>query len=408
MKFKYFIYLFLQYFQSVSNSSRPSRQPLSNANKLPGMKNLGNTCFMNAVVQSLSSIDHFAAYVTKLPAMDAKNFVFRRRQSVAGQSLSPTAPSNGVNGGADGSRLPPVLHIDSSYTPISLPETRLRRKRDQSRLHPSDPNNPNAENQDSLVIEELRKVLLSLSDKSLRTISPDALFSAIWRVVPSFRGHQQQDAHEFMRFLLDRLHTELAQLQPTNRSKPYVSVSSALSSSDFGGSSPNDASMFGRLTIIAAIFGGLLQSDVACHVCNTVSVKRDPFLDLSLDIPIPKDQLLAANSLTCRLVDCFTSFTELEELSESEHFCCPMCRKRQPSTKKFTIKRLPNVLCIHLKRFWWNGTNRIKLDTYVDFPLRCLDMSKYVLTEQRCTRLSAANSDSHYDLASVIVHHGSG
>lgn len=156
---------------------------------------------MNAVVQSLSNIDYFSSYITKLPSMDSKNFVFRRRSSIGGSvvgSLSPTAPgggNTGVNGGAD-SRLS-LPHVNSDpYMPISQPETRLRRKRDLSRLQPSDPNNPNADDGDSLVIEELRKVLLGLNNKNLRTMSPDALFSTIWRVVPSFRGHQQQDAHE--------------------------------------------------------------------------------------------------------------------------------------------------------------------------------------------------------------------
>ena len=356
---------------------------------------------MNAVVQCLSTIDVFSSYLSKLPTVDSKNFVFRRRSAALSPgvgSLSPTPSTtngtSGVNGGADCRLSLPVLG--------SQPETRLRRKRDLAQLLPT------SSEKDSLVLEELRKVIVELIGTNTKTISPDSLLACVWRIVPSFRGHQQQDAHEFMRFLLDRLHTELAQIQPSSKIKSPYPFSTAISSNDFGSSSPTETTIFGRLTIVAAIFGGLLQSDVACHVCNNVSIKRDPFLDLSLDIPIPKDKIEEANNLTCRLADCFSSFTDLEELSESEHFYCPSCRKRQPSTKKFTIKRLPNVLCVHLKRFWWNGVNRIKLDTFVDCPLRCFDLSKYVISEQRCTRLSMANNDSSYDLSAFIVHHGSG
>lgn len=50
------------------------------------------------------------------------------------------------------------------------------------------------------------------------------------------RGYQQQDAHEFMRYLLDKLHTELAQSRTSEQAKN---------------------------TIVSDIFGGVLQSDVS-------------------------------------------------------------------------------------------------------------------------------------------------
>lgn len=41
--------------------------------------------------------------------------------------------------------------------------------------------------------------------------------------------------------------------------------------------------------------------------------------------------------------DCLSSFTELEELEASELYMCSNCKKKQRSTKKFWIRRLPNV-----------------------------------------------------------------
>ena len=76
----------------------------------------------------------------------------------------------------------------------------------------------------------------------------------------TYRGYQQQDAHEFMRYLLDRLHSELLTLLPyPTESSPYIGPK-------------------GKSTIVTAIFGGILQSEVKCLVCRMESKKHDPFL----------------------------------------------------------------------------------------------------------------------------------
>lgn len=63
-----------------------------------------------------------------------------------------------------------------------------------------------------------------------------------------FRGYQQQDAHEFLRYMLDRLHTELMHLLPdgTLKDSPYISLGHK-----------------GRSSIVTSVFGGTLQSEVS-------------------------------------------------------------------------------------------------------------------------------------------------
>ena len=41
--------------------------------------------------------------------------------------------------------------------------------------------------------------------------------------------------------------------------------------------------------------------------------------------------------------DCLESFTDIEELEETELYMCHGCKQRQRSTKKFWIRSLPNV-----------------------------------------------------------------
>uniref|UniRef100_A0A669C5B4 Ubiquitin carboxyl-terminal hydrolase n=1 Tax=Oreochromis niloticus TaxID=8128 RepID=A0A669C5B4_ORENI len=308
-----------------------------------GLRNLGNTCFMNAILQSLSNIEQFSCYFKELPA------VALRSGKTAGRRMYHTR-SQGDNS-------------------VSL-------------------------------VEEFRKTLCSLWQGNQTAFSPDSLFYAIWKIMPSFRGYQQQDAHEFMRYLLDHLHREL-QYSRNGASHPLSPQDGVRLSSTDGKCCTN-----GTASVVTSIFGGILQNEVNCLICGTESRKFDPFLDLSLDIPSQfrqkrnKDQEPVP---TCTLRDCLHSFTDLEELDDTELYYCHKCKKRQKSTKKFWIQKLPKVLCLHLKRFHWTAFLRNKVDTYVEFPLKGLDMRGYLLEPEKSLPGSCL-----YDLVAVVVHHGSG
>ncbi|XP_072291193.1 ubiquitin carboxyl-terminal hydrolase 3 [Eucyclogobius newberryi] len=304
-----------------------------------GLRNLGNTCFMNAVLQSLSNIEQFSCYFKALPA--------------AAQ----------LSGKAAGR----MYHTRSQGdTSVSL-------------------------------VEEVRKTFCSLWQGNQTAFSPDSLFYTIWKLMPSFRGYQQQDAHEFMRYLLDHLHREL---QNSKNGDVHLSEDEVqLSTGDKG-------TLNGNASVVTSIFGGVLQNEVNCLICGTESRKFDPFLDLSLDIPRQFRQKRSKDQEpgpTCTLHDCLQSFTDLEELDETELYYCLKCKKRQKSTKKFWIKKLPKVLCLHLKRFHWTTFMRNKVDTYVKFPMNSLDMRDYLLEPE-----AAAHDGCLYDLAAIAVHHGSG
>uniref|UniRef100_A0A8C1QKC4 Ubiquitin carboxyl-terminal hydrolase n=1 Tax=Cyprinus carpio TaxID=7962 RepID=A0A8C1QKC4_CYPCA len=221
--------------------------------------------------------------------------------------------------------------------------------------------------------------------------TPHGLSDVIGKLSDVFcRGYQQQDAHEFLRYLLEHLHREM---QGSKNGSPSPALTDFLFSRN------------GTSTIVTSVFGGVLQNEVYCLICGTESRKFDPFLDLSLDIPsqfrikFTKDQ---EPGPTCTLNDCLQSFTDLEELDETELYMCHKCKTRQKSTKKFWIQKLPKVLCLHLKRFHWTAFLRNKIDTYVEFPMRGLDMKSFLLEPE-----NSLLENCLYDLAAVVVHHGS-
>uniref|UniRef100_A0A8C1FD71 Ubiquitin carboxyl-terminal hydrolase n=1 Tax=Cyprinus carpio carpio TaxID=630221 RepID=A0A8C1FD71_CYPCA len=229
--------------------------------------------------------------------------------------------------------------------------------------------------------------------------TPHGLSDVIGKLSDVFcRGYQQQDAHEFLRYLLEHLHREM---QGSKNGSP----SPALSPDRPKHASESKCCINGTSTIVTSVFGGVLQNEVYCLICGTESRKFDPFLDLSLDIPsqfrikFTKDQ---EPGPTCTLNDCLQSFTDLEELDETELYMCHKCKTRQKSTKKFWIQKLPKVLCLHLKRFHWTAFLRNKIDTYVEFPMRGLDMKSFLLEPE-----NSLLENCLYDLAAVVVHHGS-
>ena len=88
-----------------------------------------------------------------------------------------------------------------------------------------------------------------------------------------------QDAHEFLRYMLDRLHTELLSLLPGDLSILRRQNISPYSRRRSTAATPSSH------TLVTSIFGGMLQSEVTCLTCKMSSKKHDPFLDLSIDIP---------------------------------------------------------------------------------------------------------------------------
>lgn len=103
--------------------------------------------------------------------------------------------------------------------------------------------------------------------------------------------------------------------------------------------------------IIHQTFYGKLCSTVTCDKCKNTNTAVDPYMDLSLDIRnhAKKRKLdSAGDDAALDLRDCLERFTGREKLA-AEDYTCNSCKERQNATKQLSIKRLPNVLSIHLK-----------------------------------------------------------
>ncbi|KAG0584355.1 hypothetical protein KC19_3G205100 [Ceratodon purpureus] len=207
--------------------------------------------------------------------------------------------------------------------------------------------------------EHVRQALAS----SGGAVSPSNLVKNLRCISKSFRMWRQEDAHEYLRCLIEGLHN--CCLPPGVKSNSAVSQERSL---------------------IHKIFGGRLRSQVKCTVCSTCSNTYDPLLDLSLEI-------VRADSLTKAL----NRFTAVEALEGDNKYHCSHCRKKVRALKQFTIDKSPNILTIQFKRFSGTGSSGGKIDKKIEFG-RTLDMKPYISNPQA--------TDAKYSLYAVLVHAG--
>lgn len=220
-------------------------------------------------------------------------------------------------------------------------------------------------------------------------VNPQAFKSQIQKFAPRFMGYSQQDAQEFLRYLLQGLHEDVNRI--TTKPKPILSdIDDSLSEVQKANESWRRYLRMDDSKIVD-IFVGQLKSTLQCTSCGHASVTFDPFWDLSL--PIPK----AAG--TVKLQQCFDLFTKEEVLDGDEKPTCSKCKTRRKCTKSFTIHKFPHILVIHLKRFSPHERYRSKLSTNVDFPFTNLDLGTYASSTSK-------SQPSVYNLYAVSNHSG--
>ncbi|RYR50363.1 hypothetical protein Ahy_A07g036954 isoform A [Arachis hypogaea] len=241
-----------------------------------GLRNLGNSCYLNSVLQCLTYTPPLA------------NFCLRFQHS----SLCDSSSSSSSNS-------------NSSNCPFCILEKQIAK---------------------SLRVD-------------LTHDAPLKIQSCLRIFAEHFRCGRQEDAHEFLRYVIDACHNTCLRLKKLRRG---------------GDGGAENGAGGGSSTVVKEIFGGALQSQVKCLCCGYESNKVDEIMDISLDV-------FHSNSLR----DSMQKFFRPEVLDGNNKYKCDSCKKLVPAKKQMSILQAPNILVIQLKRF--EGILGGKIDKAVAF-----------------------------------------
>lgn len=100
------------------------------------------------------------------------------------------------------------------------------------------------------------------------------------------------------------------------------------------------------------------------------------------------------------LFSCLDAFLKEEPLGPDDMWYCPRCKEHRQATKKLDLWRLAEILVFHLKRFSYSRYMKNKLETFVNFDIHNLDLSKYV----KCK--DASGRPHVYELYAISNHYG--
>jgi len=234
--------------------------------------------------------------------------------------------------------------------------------------------------------DDLRKILWNENC----VVSPGKFLNTVQKVakikqIDIFTGYSQNDAPEFLLFIIDCFHNALSREIKMTISGNTENETDKIAIKCY----EMIKNMYSKeYSEIWNLFYAVHVSEIiSLETENRINITPEPFF--MIDLPIP------ANNKTPSLIDCFNLYIEGEILQGDNAWYNEETKTKENIKKKISFWSLPTILVIDFKRF--NARNQ-KNQIYIDFPFD-LDLSKYVIGYKK--------NSYKYELFGVCNHSGS-
>lgn len=358
---------------------------------LSGLENIGNTCYMNSIIQCLTSLDFFRSWLLKNMYHNQLR-TNKIKQIVEIKRKKENLPSN--------------INVTISTDDV--------------------------ENEmNSSIVKKLAELIQKMWYRNY-SCKPISFKKAIGDKCPLFSGFRQNDSQELLNLILDSVHEETKvsvrvdfpnipegvqnymdvksectekindeERSPEEREK-FLTYLKQYRNTHINDAVISDSYIFWKKyiekshSIITDLFTGLFYSKIVCNECNNITWAFDPFTSLSLPTPEIGESLLQ---------DSLKKFVTPELLNNNDKYFCTECNKKVEAMKKIHIWEPPNILIIQLKRFKVTelkpgyGTTSKTYST-IKFPIENLDISEYLSDIHKI-------NNTVYDLYAISDHSGS-
>ena len=351
--------------RSSSNTNTEEKDDLGKSR----MKNMGNTCYMNSIIQCLNHTPLFREYIlNNLYVNDLKENIIKefKRQ-------------------------------DGNYDDVDENDIKKIFK--------------------TTIIYQYHRITKTMWEKNC-LVTPASFRRLIGKKNDMFSGYMQHDSQEFLIFILDQIHEELSkkinvlmgnQVLPSIKKQKLDTSNNSLDTSNNSTAESDIVNMLAnrmwnayirnQYSIITELFTGMYHSILESKNCYNKSHAFDPYVCMSVSIPIGSGhQAYLDLNKEFTIYDCLDKFFSSEELDGDNKIMCDRTMTKVDATKKISLWSAPKLLIIQIKRFMKNpyGFTTRKLKNKVTYPVKGLDLTKYT---------SEYNKKTYkYNLFAVNVH----